>query len=112
VATSGDFDVSVEPASTGAQVVRVSGELDLATVPRVEEAIAELPAGANVVIDLNGCTFLDSAGVRLLARSVRQVTTDGGRVTLVAAHPPIVRVLEITALREVVEIHDTLEAAL
>src|SRR5262249_46313210 len=102
VATSGDFDVQVETAQNGAQVVQVSGAPDVPTVPVVEGAISLLPAAAPAVIDLNGCTFLDSAGVRLLARSIRQTTSGGGRVALVAAPPPIVRVLEITALGEVV----------
>lgn len=43
-------------------VIAVTGELDMATVPRVRSAI---PAG-EVVLDLRGLEFIDSTGLKLL----------------------------------------------
>ena len=59
-----DFDLNVARDESGATRVVLRGELDLATAPRLEQALAD--AGADVLLDLRGLTFMDSTGVRLL----------------------------------------------
>ena len=98
--------------SPGVFVVRVFGELDMASCPHVEDAVSSAPSMARVVIDLTRCTFVDSAGVRALVTAQRNVTAEGGRVDLVAAEPGILRVLEITNVDTVMTVHSTLETAL
>ena len=59
-----DIDVSDDGALF---VVAPSGELDLATVPSVREALARCSATHHaLVLDLREVTFMDSTGVRLL----------------------------------------------
>jgi anti-sigma B factor antagonist len=111
MSTSGDFDVRLETTSAGAAVVHVSGELDLATAPRLEEAVASAPPATPIVIDLSGCTFLDSAGMRSLVNASRR-TLPEGRIHLVTTDPGILRVLEITGIDTVVAVHASVEAAL
>jgi len=94
-------------------VVHVSGELDLATVPRLEEALSAAPNGTRVVIDLSTCTFLDSSGVRVLASAARAAEAVGGRTELVVTEDSgIARVLEITSMGTLARIHPSLDAAL
>jgi anti-sigma B factor antagonist len=51
----------------GAVVLHVDGDLDLLTSPVLRQALDELRAsGARVAVDLTGCTFIDSSGVRTL----------------------------------------------
>jgi anti-sigma B factor antagonist len=52
------------------QVIVVVGELDLASAPKLEKYVGEFPqAGAReLTIDLRAVTFMDSAGLRVLAR--------------------------------------------
>lgn len=102
-----DFSVAVE-AREECVIVRVSGEFDMARVAEVEAALASATDAQHVVLDLSGCTFLDSSGVRVITATVR--TAD--RVSLVAADPSVVRVLELTAVDSVVSIHPSLDAAL
>jgi anti-anti-sigma factor len=111
VTTSGDFDVQVETLPTGTSVIRVAGEVDLATAPRLEEAISTVQPASHLVIDLLDCTFLDSSGVRLLA-SAGRAASEGGRVRLVAVDPGVLRVLEISGIDTILEIHPSLETAL
>ncbi len=59
-----DFDLDVVRDDHGNSRLTLRGELDLATVPRLEQALAE--AGDDVVLDLRGLTFMDSTGVRVL----------------------------------------------
>jgi anti-anti-sigma factor len=111
VTTSRDFDVRSETTPAGAGVLHVSGELDLATAPVLDEAIAEL--GTNpVVIDLSECTFLDSAGVRVLLAGARALTADNRSLRVVTDDPRTLRVLEITAVDTLIAVHPTVDAAL
>jgi anti-sigma B factor antagonist len=108
---SGDFDVQTEILPGGGVVLRVSGELDLASVSSMEDALAAV-TGDPTVVDLSGCTFLDSSGVRLLASSGRTTTESGRRFGIVSADPGLLRVLEITGVDTMLAVHPSVESAL
>jgi anti-sigma B factor antagonist len=110
VSTAGDFDVRSETLPGGTHVVHVSGELDLATAPRLEEALAAA-TGEQLVIDLSGCTFLDSAGIRTLVAAARD-RAGASPLRIVSADPGIVRLLEITGVDTLVHIHPSIDSAL
>jgi anti-anti-sigma factor len=112
LSTPTEFDVRVDTTSPGVAIVRVLGELDMAASPHVEAAIAAAMPTSKVVVDLTGCTFLDSSGIRVLVAAQRDVTAQGGGVELVADDPNLLGVLDITNLKTVMTIHSTLEAAL
>lgn len=96
----------------GAVVVRVEGELDMATSGTFEEALGPAEAGRQLVIDLTECTFLDSSAVRLLVGAVRAADESAGKVSLVANDPGILRVLEIAAVDTMLPVHESLDSAL
>jgi anti-anti-sigma factor len=51
----------------------LSGELDLATAPLLEERLTQLLAnGLRVSLDLSGIEFIDSSGIHVLIRTVEQ----------------------------------------
>jgi len=100
-----DFAVTVETLDDCA-VVRVSGDLDMSGAAAFEEA-ALAGSRAHVVVDLGACTFLDSSGLRAIASVARSAE----RVSIVATDPGILRVLEITALDDMVPIHPSVESA-
>ena len=112
MSTVPEFDVTHESPSPDVLVVGVVGDLDMASCPRVETILASAPAGGRVLVDLTGCTFIDSAGVRMLMAAHRAVTAESGRVELVAADPSILRVLEITEVSTMMPVHSTLATAL
>ncbi|KOU39235.1 STAS domain-containing protein [Streptomyces sp. WM6378] len=66
-------------------VLRVSGELDLVTAPRlrrqVHEAVAE--GRRDVVLDLSGVQFCDSSGVGVLIAARRLLRSCQGRLRLI-----------------------------
>ena len=93
-------------------VVSVAGEVDLSTSPPLREALEQAVAqGPNVVVDLSGVTFLDSTGLGDLVRARESALSLGGHLQLVLTQPRIRRVLEITGLDAVFDIHETLAAA-
>jgi anti-anti-sigma factor len=112
VATRDEFDVRVETMPGGSVVVRVSGDLDLATTPGLEEALATAGDAPRLVLDLSECTFLDSSGVRVLTTSARTASERGASFDLVAADPGVLRVLEITGVDTMATVHPSLDAAL
>lgn len=99
-----EFAVELETLADRA-VVHVDGELDMAGAEAFEEALAEAAESRHVVVDLGGCTFIDSTGVRAISAAAR----DADRVSIVASDPGIVRVLEITALDTMVAVHASLD---
>lgn len=66
---AGSLDIHVERA-TDATVVHCAGELDLATSPRLEEAVDQATHGKRLVIDCSKLAFIDSTGMRTLLRAV------------------------------------------
>lgn len=82
----------------GARVVSVSGEIDIATAPQVDEALARREPGETaVVLDLRGTTFLDSSGIRVLVAAHRAGVADGIPFS-VAGSPPVLDLLETTGV--------------
>lgn len=81
--------------------VHLAGEVDLAAAPRVESAIDEALAGEDVIvvtIDLDGVTFLDSTGLRVLVAAHARCAGEGRSLTLINPSTSVSRILEITGL--------------
>ena len=101
-----DFAVAVDRLDD-CVVVRVEGELDMASASELEDAISRVVSAPHVVIDLTSCTFLDSTGMRVITDTMREAA----RVSVVATDPGVLRVLEITAVDTVVSVHASVEEA-
>lgn len=105
--------VTVDQVADGTAVAAVAGEIDLATVEQVERALAApAAAGLRVIVDLTGCDFIDSSGLRALVSARSTAAEAGGGIALVVGDPGLLRVLEVAALDQVFEIHETRDAAL
>lgn len=79
--------------------LKISGELDITTVPILTGQLATLtdlrPTG--LVIDLSGVTFLDCAAARLLAGTTALLPA-GGQPVLTSVRPAVRRLLELLGL--------------
>jgi anti-sigma B factor antagonist len=84
----------------------VSGELDLASAPRIEEALrgVEEQSPAVVVLDLRGLEFMDSTGLRTILAADARAKEAGRRLVVVEGDENIRRVFEVTRLYDRVEI--------
>jgi anti-sigma B factor antagonist len=64
------FGIAEEEGPGGARIVRVHGELDIATAGDLERAVLRpREPGEQVVLDLAGLRFMDSTGLRVLMRA-------------------------------------------
>jgi anti-anti-sigma factor len=92
LATPQPFKVSLEDHGR-VVVVRVQGEVDTATAPRMGEVVdRQLAAERRVVLDLSAVDFMDLHGLAVLMRAARR-----DRARFVVAHPAqcVVRLLEL-----------------
>ena len=85
--------------------VRVFGELDTATAEGLLAAVEGWPEPvSSCVVDLDGCDFLDSSGIRVLLLCQRLLDNGNGTLRLIGVKPHIERVLRIAGVQEVVQI--------
>jgi anti-sigma B factor antagonist len=91
-------------------LVTILGEIDLATVPDLRDAITGLPED-DVIVDAAGVTFLAVAGVRALLDLHRRQQRSGARVIIACAPEPTRRLLNLTRCDAALPVCDTIEAA-
>jgi len=65
----------------------------------------------NLLVDLSNVGFLDSSGLGALVRALTQSQKEGGQTKLLNAGPQVRKLLQMTKLDSVFEIHSDLEAA-
>jgi anti-sigma B factor antagonist len=113
IAEPAEFAIDEDSFVPAGVVFSVSGELDIATVPKLRERLAAaLDRGARrVVIDLRPLDFLDSIAVAALLHAARQLG-DGGRLAVVVAPDSYIRmVFEIAGLPQCLDVVETRAAA-
>jgi anti-sigma B factor antagonist len=92
------FDVSIERRSATA-IVRVGGELDIATVPALTDVLRGLEQPCDrVVLDLSGLTFIDSTGLTLAVTEHQRAAKDGVELVLAGATDNVLKVFRLTGL--------------
>jgi anti-anti-sigma factor len=97
-------DVRDEPHAT---VLTVSGELDMASSPRLAEALDRLhPTHGPIVLDLAGLEFIDVTGLHVLLQARERTEQEGCRFTVVNASRAVRKLLKLTRTTELLEGHD------
>jgi anti-sigma B factor antagonist len=103
------MDLVVRQLDTGGVPgLSVAGEVDMATAPRLHDALVQLAAehpGVTAVLDLDGVAFLDSLGLGVLLGGLRRMHTTGGDLALVCTNSRLLGLLASCRLDRVFEIH-------
>ena len=91
-----------------AVVLRIAGELDLATRDAIEPAVlaAIASSAGGVTLDLGELTFCDSQGVAMFEGFVEKAEAAGTDLKLRHVLPPVRRVFEIFGFDRQIEIID------
>jgi anti-sigma B factor antagonist len=106
-------NLSLETSIAGrTAVIALSGELDLAGAAGVETELERLEAHPldAIVLDLRGVAFMDSSGLRVIAVASQRAQERGGRLALVPGSEQVMRVFEITRMRERLDFVDDPQA--
>jgi len=88
--------------------VRVIGDADLASAPRLRAELVELHDRGHrfLELDLSLVDFLDSTSLGVLLGAVRRARQAGGDLTLIAAGPAVVRLITLLRLGPVLGFPD------
>jgi stage II sporulation protein AA (anti-sigma F factor antagonist) len=92
-----------EGADDGRRVVHVVGDVDLDSSSQLERFLADRGPG-DLVVDLSGVTFIDSAGIAVLVKAHMEAEQRGERLALANPSRSTQRILELTGLTEVFEV--------
>ena len=93
--------VSVDVSVTGpSAVVTAVGEIDATSAPVLRERLEALLEGevTEFTVDLTAVTFLDSAGLCVLAGAHRSAARQDVTMRVLASSRPVIRPLQITGL--------------
>jgi anti-sigma B factor antagonist len=95
-------------------VIHVSGEIDLANVSHLEDALKSgLTSGRGIVVDLHEVRYIDSAGLKLLFVYQIHAVEHGQRIVAIEPTANIRRVFELVRFTEMIPIvaciHDAVE---
>jgi anti-sigma B factor antagonist len=81
----------------GAAWLFLSGELDLATAPLIDESLAAAQHARDaVVVDLRDLDFMDVSGLTIFLAAAKRAGESGGRFSIVNSRPSVRRVFEAT----------------
>jgi anti-sigma B factor antagonist len=96
-------------------LLTAEGEIDIASAPLLREQLLTtlgLEPPRPVVLDMTAVTFIDSTGLGALIEAHRQATAAGRHLRVVAPHRAVRRILQLTRLDALLDIHSDLHTAL
>jgi anti-sigma B factor antagonist len=97
----------------GHVLVTVAGEVDIATVPRLREQLFALAAdGRPLIADLDQVSFIDAAGLGVLAGAAGHAAAHGSRLHVVCTRDRTRRLFRLTGLDRPVGLAGTVGEAL
>lgn len=101
-------------AQKGATIIELSGSLDGNTVNEAQEKIMPLLSANNfsLLLDLKSCSYISSAGLRLLLMAAKQLSTQGGVLLLIGLNAEIKDVMEMTGFNNYFKTFDSVAQAL
>lgn len=105
------FIVASTQLDDGTPVVYVMGEVDAATAPALERTLLDVAGSGKLVVDLTGCSFLDSRGLRVLVAAKGRLERSNRSLALVLSNPSVMRVFELTGSRGSFDFYPSLSAA-
>ena len=105
------MEISVAPSSKddGVVVVHPVGEVDNRSAPELEAQLRKLvdQGRSRVVLDLSDVTYVNSAGIGVVAMSAKLARAAGGDVALAGLQGRVRRAFELVGLDRLVTITDS-----
>ena len=95
-----EFSTASHQDDASVWTVRVTGELDLATAPRLEAMLEEVLRSepSTVLLGLEKVAFLDSTGIRVIVTARKQLEARGAHLVIDGLSAAVQQVLEVSGL--------------
>lgn len=93
--------------------ILVRGELDIATVPELNTALASVEGSGhrNIVLDLEALTFMDASGLSAILTSHRRSVAAGKTFSVTSCRGIVARVFRLTGQEALLDLSSTAPAA-
>jgi anti-sigma B factor antagonist len=95
-----------------ATIIAVSGELDLASSPALQEELDRASDSDMMIIDLRELDFMDSTGLSVLVRAHQRAEEQGRRLAMVKGPQQVQRLLSLTGVADRLTVVDRPEELL
>lgn len=90
------------------KIYKVSSILDMSTSTReLEKILALLEDNCHIGLDLTRCTYVSSAGLRVMLHVYKIASSQGGRVDLIGASNEIRKVMDLTGFSRFFKMYRT-----
>jgi anti-sigma B factor antagonist len=106
------FTVEATRPAEEQAVVTITGELDLMSAEKARPVVLEALHQPIVVLDLSGCTFCDSSGLRLILTAVHQAAKSGHEFRIAHVRPEVARSFALIGLDAVLHSYPDVATAL
>lgn len=109
-----ELDIVVSAAG-GHPLIGLRGEIDLATLPRLHDALIKAmaeTAGSTIIVDLDGVHACDDAGLGVLLGAAGRARADNGDLVAVCSDPTLRERLERTGFARAVRVTSTIAEAI
>ncbi|GAA3097735.1 hypothetical protein GCM10020001_012680 [Nonomuraea salmonea] len=95
-------------------VLKIAGEVDVFTAPKLREQVVNLAGQGvvHIVADLSTVEFLDSTGLGVLVGGLKRLRTLDGSLALVMTTERISKIFRITGLTAVFASHSSVSEAI
>ena len=95
------------------ELIAFYGELDAAAAPDLKARLDAVigPPASCLLIDLCGCSFIDSLGIATIVGGVRTMVDQGHAAAIACDHPSVRRTLALTGVDEVADLYWTRDEA-
>ena len=99
------FSIESEPAAPGLWRVKIGGELDVYSSPRLRQEIRRrLEEGSDVEVDFSDVEHVDCSGLGALMSGMSCATRQSRKLTVVGIQPAVARIFVITKLDRVFDL--------
>ena len=101
------MEIEIERVETNL-IVRISGDLDLHTVPalrkRIEARLDQEVGIKNLILNLTGVDFVDSAGIGFIIGRYKRISKHGGQLRVVNIKESINKVFKLSGILKIADI--------
>lgn len=107
------MNIILETLADNVTLIRLSGRIDSQTVPEINAALEPLLVDeCRLLVDMEGVTYMSSAGLRTLLVLYQSVETQRGRVVMAGVNEHIQDIMAMTGFLDHFELRPTLQQGL